>query len=247
MKRARMLTAALTSVLLVAAPALAADDPVPFEPELKLEEAFFSCDGGETKEWTVNALLDGAYPTWTTTAPTTSIANGDGCGNANDNLFSGVRPETPFDLTFAGFFRGNLDELTVGIHNIYVGTARRSGTLTMDVRVTVDGKSLFGDTATTNAAGDVTTEPKPVRIEAKAKPTGATGAASLLEFTVTDIGLLDNAASTKNHRVVVTLATPFGANSLQNAWVWGNTEAPSYITFNPEELVGVPIATVKPD
>jgi hypothetical protein len=238
MKLRTRLTAAVCTALLIAAPAMAETDEA-FEPDLTPHQEWFSCDGGEYQEWTANALLDGMYPTWKPVEPTASVADGEGCANASPNAVRGVRPQTPFDANFVGTFRGNLDEITVSMHNIYVGTARAGGDITLRMRMTVNGQSLFGTESVTNAAGDEFQEPAVREIVVTPQPTGATGAAELLEFTVTDIGLLSEDYSTRRNRIEIVFETANTNSTRQNLWVWGNTEAPSSITFNPEEHAAV--------
>lgn len=116
------------------------------------------------------------------------------------------------------------------MYNIAAGEGRRSGASNLDVRVMVDGTSLFGLAATTNAAGDVSTEPADRRISVKPVNTGATGAVQLFEVTVDGIGLM-SAADDIEHEVVLNVTT----TERMNLWAWGNTEAPSGITFNNTE------------
>jgi hypothetical protein len=230
MTRTRHLAAALALAMAIAVPAAANPD---FEPDLRTEEVWFSCDGGATPEWTVNTLLDDIHPTWSTRPPAGSVTAGNGCGSGNPSPVRGIRPETPFDLSFAGTYRGNLDSLTVSMHNIVLGTAQAGNPVALDMRIVVGNRSLFGTEEVTNAAGDTFEEPAVRRIVVTPQATGATGAPKLLEFTVTDIGLI-NEADLRNHRVVVTFETAFTNVSRQNAWVWGATEVPSGLTFNPD-------------
>ena len=207
-------------------------------PNKPLTDVYFLCDG-ETKEGTVNAQANSQYPSWSETKPAGSITGGEGCGQVDEFVLSGIRPSTPFEFTAVGYYTGNLDKLSFAMHNIFVGPGRRSNAITADVRVLVDGTSLFGLESTTNAAQQVSTEPAAKRIILPVKGTGATGAAALLEGTVGNIDMLAPADNLE-HEIVfnITSAEPL------NVWAWGNTEAPSGLTFNPAEPSGVAVQAV---
>jgi hypothetical protein len=238
MTRTRLIAAACAAALALALPAAAEEDTA-FEPDLDPQDRWFTCEGGETPEWTVNTLLDGVYATWNDVEPTGSVAGGEGCASLNPSLVRGVRPETPFDANWTGSFRGNIDELTIRMHNIVLGTAQNGAPVTLRVRMTVNGQSLFGTETVANASGDEFQEPAVKEITMTPAPTGATGAPKLFEFTVTDIGLLSEADATRNHRITLTLETAATNAARQNFWAWGNTEAPSGLVFNPEERAEV--------
>lgn len=248
--------AAILAVLVMAVPAAATSgetgtEPVveptetttepAYVPNTPLTDVFFLCDG-ETKEGFVNALANDQYPSWDTTKPTGSVTAGEGCGQVDEGVFGGIRPETPYEFTAKGFYTGNLDSLTFRMHNIFVGQRRQAGASNVDVRVLIDGKSLFGLASTTNAAQQVSTEPADRRLAITPVATGSTGAAALYEATVTGIdllGLADNA----EHEVVFNVTT----TEPMNFWAWGNKEAPSGLTFNPTTPASVTTAAVTHD
>ena len=213
-----------------------------YVPNTPLTNVYIQC-GGETKEGTVNALTGSYYPTWSEDKPTGSITGGEGCGQVDEGVFGGIRPQTPFEFSAVGYYTGNLDKLTFKMHNIYASRNRQSGgPSTVNVRVLVDGESLFGLASTTNAAGDVSTEPAPKKMTIKPVGTGATGAAALYDGTITGINLLlptDNI----EHEVVFNITT----TEPMNVWAWGNTEAQSCLTFNPETATGVTAVAVPRD
>ena len=207
-------------------------------PNTPLTNVYFLCDG-ETKEGTVNALANSQYPGWSTDKPAGSITGGEGCGQADEGFLGGIRPQTPYEFTAVGYYEGNLDALSFDMYNIFVGQRRQAGASTVDVSVLVDGNSLFGLASTTNAAGTITTEPAARRIQLTPKPTGATGAAALYEATIAGIGLLEETENYE-HEVVFNITT----TEPLNLWAWGNTEAPSGLTFNPTELKPVVLQAV---
>lgn len=211
-----------------------------YVPNTPLTNVYFQC-GGDTKEGTVNAL-NSQYPTWSEDAPSGSITGGEGCGQVDDGQISGIRPQTPYEFTAVGYYTGNLDELTFKMHNIFVGQRRASGTTNVDISVVIDGESLFGLASTTNAAGTVSTEPAAKRVPIAPVGTGATGAAALYEGTITGIDMLLPADNIE-HEVVFNITT----TEPMNIWAWGNTEAPSGLTFNPEAPSKVSVTAVPRD
>ena len=226
---------ASASTTAVSEPTVTATEPTPTEttpayvPNTPLTNVYILCDGNQP-EGTVNAAVDGHYSSWDENKPTGSITAGEGCGQADEGAFGGIRPETPFEFSAKGFYTGNLDTLTFHMYNIPVGEGRRSGVSNLDVRVMVDGTSLFGLAETENAAGDISTEPAERRISIKPIATGDTGAVQLFEVTVNGINLMTPADNIE-HEVVLNVTT----TERMNLWAWGNTEAPSGITFNNTE------------
>ena len=207
-------------------------------PNTPLTNVYFLCDG-ETKEGTVNAAANNQYPSWSEDAPG-SVTGGEGCGQVDDGFFGGIRPQTPFEFSAAGYYTGNLDTLTFSMYNIFVGQRRQAGASTVDISVLVDGESLFGLASTTNAAGTVTTEPAPKRIQLT--PSGTTGAAALYEATIAGIDLLAEADNVE-HEVVFNIHT----TEPMNIWTWGASETPSGLTFNPAESKPVVLQAVPRD
>lgn len=244
MSRTRILAATCAAAMALALPATATEH---FEPELEEAQRWFSCDSGETPEWTVNTLLDGVYPGWDDTEPSGSVASGEGCASLNPNAVRGVRPQTPWDLTFVGTYQGNFDELTVSMHNIVLGTAQTGSPVTLRMRMTVNGQSLFGTETVTNAAGDEFEEPAVRDIVMEPVPTGASGAPKLFEFTVTDIGMLSELDSTRKHRIQITFETAWTNSARQSFWAWGNTEVPSGLTFDPVEPAETVVERIWPE
>jgi hypothetical protein len=221
-----------------AAPPAAAEEDDGFVPNDRLETAWFAC-GGSTPEWALNYRLGDATPTWSADAePEGSWTAGDGCGSAHPSLVNGTEQESPYNLSFAGTFTGNLDTVTVRLHNAFVGRSRGTGgALPIDVRVTVGDLSVFGVeeftgtdidggtfetvTHTGPATRTMTVEPRP----------SDDGLSEVFELSITEIDYLLPDDDTE-HRVVLTVAAPFSAANAQNAWAWGAQETPSSITFN---------------
>lgn len=219
----RRLVVLLAALSLLALPVGAAE-PDPDEVELRTEEAFLLCTG-DTKVQDVEDL-DGNVATWGPDAPTASVTEGAGCGST-DTPFMQQAEGNLYDATWRGEYVGALDSLTLHLHNIYVGPARLDDSFQLKVRLFVNGKTPFGG----EDGADVTVTP--VR--------SATGASELVEVTFEGIGLTTKADETKKQRIgiVVHGGTPQvtgpTVTDTMSAWVWGTTEVPAGLTFNPEE------------
>lgn len=181
-----------------------------------------------------NQVVSGPAPL-SLEAPTESFTAGAGCGTHEEPLFQAIQPGNPFyDFTFEGFFSGNLDELTVELHDIYVAEQRAGGDITLAVRVEVDGESLFGTEELTNVGGDQTaTTPRVIDVPITPE-VSETGVSEALRFSVGDLyeqhdiqGEVGDGAEAF-HTVRVTISVPRGAHAL----VWGASEIPSGIYVN---------------
>lgn len=168
-------------------------------------------------------------------APSESFTAGAGCGTYEEPLFQGIEPGNPFyDFTVSGVVQGNIDELTVELHDIYVAEQRAGGEMTLSVRVEVDGESLFGTEELTNVGGDQTaTTPRVIEVPVTPE-VSETGLSEALRFSVGDlyeqhgIEAEPGDGSDTFHSVRVTISVPPGAHAL----VWGATEIPSGIYVN---------------
>ena len=216
-----LLRLALTIGLLItmAVPATAA------VPTYRSERTYFHCNGS-TKVANVNFQTESVLPSWNKTAPTQSVQQGGGCAFV-DNLVSATALRNPHDAVFEGDFVGNLHAFTVQMHNLYVGPARHSNTVSMNVAVTVDGKAMFG-------GPDLTPTAKPITVPLTASNSGATGIA---EFTVNGLNLGTELGdgTTRRHIVVKISQTGFDTST----WLFDATDAPAGITFNPKSQAGV--------
>jgi hypothetical protein len=233
---ARILLPALLTLPLGAVTAGAEEDG--FEPDLTPQTAWFTCDGASTPDYQANYRLGDATPTWAFEEPTGAFP-ADHCGSLHQSLFGGTEQESPYDLSFAGTFEGNLDTITVRLHNAFVGTARGASTMPISVRLTVDELSVFGIQEFTGTDVDggtfetVThTGPRPRDMVATLVP-GDHGATDVYEFDIAGLDyLLQDDLGDK--RIVLTIATPLSGSNAQNVWAWGTAETDSSITFNAE-------------
>ena len=216
-----LLRFALTLGLLMTltVPATAADITYRFE------RTYFHCNG-PTKVGNVNYQTQGVLPSWNTTAPTQSVQQGGGCGFV-DNLVSTTAARNPADAVFEGDFVGNLHAFTVELHDLYVGPARQSNTVSFNVAVTVDGKTMFG-------GPDATPTSKPITVPLTASNSGATGIA---EFTVNGLNFGTELGNGTTRRRILVKISQTGFDT--STWAFDATEAPAGITFNPRSQAAV--------
>jgi hypothetical protein len=220
---------AMGAIVALAVPAGAQEVFVPNTP---LTQTYLEC-GGTTPEYFVNYVaLDEETPTWSEIEPA-SVTTGAGCGMYDDSQFSGTVPDTIYDLNFGGTYSGNLDTLTVNLHDMGVGPARTGEDITLEVRVTIDGMSLFG--VEENEAIDGTISASPAKRTVTVTPAAAaSGVLSQYSFSIKDIDLLLE-TDDKEHDVQFTVGS-YWENANTHEWVWGNSEAPTGVTFTPEAL-----------
>lgn len=182
------------------------------QPVLASERVYVHC--GDNAYATAN---DSATYGWDTTAPTASYASGAGCGQVDVSYQEGDEP------VFTGTYTGNLDALTVHAWVIDVGLSR-TGILAevyAQMRLVVDGVEVA-------TAAPLQIAPQP----------SETGVARLLEFSVTNIGLVGDAAAGE-HTIELHLGSMPYDDGDNIGWVLDATEIDSGITFNPERLAAV--------
>lgn len=193
---------------------------------LVTQQAFFHCPS-DIKVINASPITDGGITTWDTTAPTASVSSGAGCGFAETGPLRGTGMRTVYDLPAEGTFAGDLDSITFQFHVLDGVTRGATGVQRLDLRLTVDGQSMFG----TAADGNSQTVGIPVTLVPS-----ATGASSLAEVTVTGLGFLtpegDETAEPEVH--TVALAASLGSGVV-TGFVMDTTETPSGLVFNPKE------------
>lgn len=185
-----------------------------FVPELVEQRTYLLCDGG-------NKIQNESTPVaWSTDAPSASYNSGAGCGFADPGPWGPGVEEATGELVLAGTYTGNLDTLSVHLHAID-GAFSRTGVWPMYVisAVEVDGNVIFDSGAEM--------ELEPLRSES--------GITALGEYTITNIGLLEEADLTE-HEVVIRVKTAYDDDFY--GWVWGATEIDSGVTFNPAKISG---------
>jgi len=189
---------------------------------LKSSRVYFTCVQNVPPQ-NIPATL-GRYPTWTTKKPNASFRAGGGCGHLEGMASTGALRNS-LDAVFVGRYKGPLDSITVELHNIYVGSGRASGEMTVEVRLEVDKREVL----LTDGDPGVEVTVEPVR--------SSTGLSEMIRFTITGIGALQN----KNHTVALNIGS---TSEQQSIWVWNAVEIPSGLTFNPgrAETVKIPAA-----
>ena len=170
-------------------------------------------------------------------APTESFTAAGGCGVPEVPLFSGVYQGTPYDFDIAGFTQGNIDTLTFELHDIHATQARMSGSMNLNVRITIDGQSPFGSEENTNVSGEPFQSPLTLDIPVEMVES-STGLSDGMFFTVTNLGQdlpgLLSAELGAYHTLSVTIGfDALGSTGVQTP-VWGATEVPASITVNGE-------------
>ncbi len=220
--RNRLVTFALGLLLAVAVMAPAGATHGGIHPTKRTERVYFKCVDGQKLQNIPR--VNGAIPTWNTTAPTQAFAQG-GCGQYENLLTDGANPRNPHDAVWEGTFTGNLDNLSVEVHNIFVGAARTGGPFSARVKVFVDDVLYLNQ-------GPVRLTPVP----------SSAGPSVKLAFSLTDFQLMTEDGDGTQQRTITLVLGSF--TEIQSLWVWGSTDAPSGITFNPETLesVQLPVA-----
>lgn len=219
----RLLVAVLM-LLAVAMPASA--DHIGIHPTVRNERVFFHC--ADAVKLQNAAFAQGNVPGWNRTAPTQSVQAGAGCGYYENAGGAYLGPNrTTLDSEWEGTFTGNVDSITVELHNIHVSAARAGGPFLARVTLLIDGKEVFNGPET----GDLRITPVP----------SATRLSEKMTFTLTKIGLLTedgDGEQVRRFRLVMR-----SLSEEQSAWVWDTTEVPAGLTFNPAapEALAVPI------
>ncbi|MGH2710987.1 MAG: hypothetical protein ACRDH9_07285 [Actinomycetota bacterium] len=236
--RPRMWPAAILAIaatLPLASPASATHAGI--HPTFRPETTYFAC---AQKVNNLNAV-QGAYPSWSTTAPTQSFQAGAGCGHL-DVLVYGTQPATPYDLVYNGTFTGNIQNMKFELHNLLLSQVRVAGTFSVGLRVSIDGEHLFGDGTTQGLEIALTPE------------LSSTGLTEKMTFSIQKIGCAKEIKDASGNVIDVKtdgFATEDGDGEEEHsiqvtidqfyldqaaAWVWGATEIPGGITFNSPTL-----------
>jgi hypothetical protein len=215
MRRLLPLCLLAATLVLGALPAAAQETPT-----FRTERVYFTCIG-DNKLQNV-PMLEGQIPSWDTTAPG-SVATGSGCGMYENN-----QNTTGLNAEFQGTFTGNLDNLTVELHNIYASPTRPDHSIRMIATLTIDDEPI----ADTAAASFPTVA-------------SATGISEKLTYTFTELNYDDEAGDGSQVHTIFIQARSSGTET-QSLWVWDAAEVPSGITFNPTTLEGTQIPVNRP-
>jgi hypothetical protein len=200
---------------LVLAVALAAPVAAEMAPTLRTERTWFHCAGAAKVQNAEYAQRN--VPTWNTIAPAQSVQQGAGCGYFENAGGGYLGPnETTLDSIWEGSFAGNLDSLTIELHNIHASAARASGPFLLRANLLIDGVDVINPDA---PQIEVTPVPSSSRLS------------EMLRFTVTGIGLRSEEGDGQQVRRVRLIIRSLSEE--QSAWVWDTTEVPAGLTFNP--------------
>jgi hypothetical protein len=236
----RNVVALVAAALLVGALPAAAEEV----PEIAPLTTYFHCAGTVRAQ---NALPAQAAPSWNATAPALSVQDNAGCTTADPGSRTGTNQENVYDGVFKGSFTGNLDSLTVRLYDMGVGAARTGAAQQLGVRVSVDGKSMFGMFLPEESPLDAVfgRVEVPVTKSLNVTPTSTnSGVTNYLEFTVTGLGFVSELGTgITEHEVLLTVNSLSEAGS---AWVFDTTEVPGGISFNPAAPAAASIAATTP-
>lgn len=196
--------------------------------------------------------------------PTVSFTEGGGCGTVDEPVFAsqGI-DDGMYQFATNGFAAaGSVDSLTFEAHFLGPNGGYADQDLHFDVRMTVDGVSLFGTVTNPDATGqNEDTSPAFQRIVVPGTVSDS-GASVGVQFTVTGIdGLLPPAEPGTFRTVSISFGpphtgvcealptndTPRCVPSGYAGWVMGATEVPSGVTFNPTEPADTTIPAVVED
>ena len=243
--RSKLSAVAIAALLLSALPAGAEEIP----PTAATLETFFHCVGDSK---VLNALTVQDPPAWDANAPTQSVQDGAGCGFADPGSRTGTNQENVYDAVFKGYYAGNLDSLTLRMHDIGVGPARTGAEQKLAVRLSVDGVSMFGSALPAPSPLDPVNDvvfgapvPVPTAQEVTVKPVASeTGASQLVEFTITGLGFMEQPGAGSLEREILVTVNSLSEHA--SAWVMDTTEVPSGISFNPATPAAASVAATTP-
>jgi hypothetical protein len=229
----------VAALLVTALPASAED-----VPEIGPLTTYFHCAGTVRAQ---NALTAQAPPSWNTTAPTLSVQDNAGCTTADPGSRTGTNQENVYDGVFKGSFTGNLDSLTLRLYDIGVGAARTGAAQELAIRVSVDGKSMFGTYLPPESPLDAVSPRKEVPVSKTLTVTPKStnsGATNYLELTVTGLGFVSELGTGIAEREI--LVTVNSLSEAGSAWAFDTTEVPGGISFNPTAPAAASIAATTP-
>lgn len=206
------LCTAVAVLLALAVPASADHGEV--HPTFRGERVYFHC-ADQVKVQNA-AYAQKKVPSWNTTAPAQSFTAGAGCGYYENAVGGWLGAnETTLDSAWEGTFSGNVDSITVELHNLGVTASRATRSHEMRFSLFIDGKQVNTD------RDGVTVTPV----------TSSTRASERVSFTIAGIGLnAEGGDGTLSRRFRLVARS---LSEQQSAWVWDATEVPAGLTFNP--------------
>ena len=205
----------------------------PTGPAYCTQQVWFT-DGG-TKAGNLAATGATAFPTWDTTAPTTSVTGGAGGGffsnGVGRQMASDPQTDAATGATFTGTFTGDLDNMIVELFMFAPATAAAdpAGAYVGSIELDIDGQQVM----------------VPTQVNLQLEPAG--DAVLKTKFALTDLTeAMQYAGVASGPDVAHTVRFFFSAYGLVSATsviVYDTTEVPAGITFNtatlPEGIVAV--------
>jgi hypothetical protein len=180
-------------------------------PTFRLEDDFLQCLAGNRVQNVPRQ--QGQVPTWGAAAPTQDLAEGGGCVQY-ENLLSSTAATNPQDLAFTGTFTGNLQTITIDLY--YANTPQAT------VPEYFANSKLFVDGSEVHTGTQLTFPPQPAGV-----------AFERITYSYTKLEKLyanEDGDGTTEREITFTLSS---FNEQQMFFLWGATDAPSKITFNP--------------
>jgi hypothetical protein len=204
--------AVVIACLAVLVPGPVAADVV--EPTLRTERAWFHCTDG-AKVQTLE-MWGGNLPSWDTQPPASSVQDGAGCGFVDHPLHGLSLSGEPWSgADWRGTFVGNLDSITVDVHQLLsdnsVATVNGTG---FGVRLFVDGEQVLNDS-----------------IDLADWQPENSNVTRTTSFTVAGLGyLVEDGDGTIERDIRLYLFSKM----VGETWVFDTTEVPAGLTFNPD-------------
>ncbi len=205
----------------------------PVGPAFCTQQVWFSDSG--TKAGNLAATGATKFPSWDTTAPTTSVTGGAGGGyfsqGAPRQVASDPTTDPAIGATFAGTFTGDIDNMVVEMYLFapLTAAANTPGAYVGSVDMTIDGQKVLPAQS----------------VDFQLVPGGQ--AVMKTKFAITDVqAAMEAAGVSTGPDAVHNMRLFFGAFGLVSATsviVYDTTEVPGGITFNaptlPEEMTKV--------
>ena len=238
-RRSRRLAHLLLLTLLVVSLATAgvAEEPVCYQTQVDAEgnptgpsyctqQAWFTDSG--TKAGNLAATGATSYPTWDTTAPTTSVSGGAGGGFFSNGVGRQMSSDPTTDAatgaTWTGTFTGDIDNMVVELYMFAPATqaADPPGAYVGALEMDIDGERVLF----------------PSQVNLQLTPGG--DAVMKTKFAITDIqesmAMAGLAAGPDTEHTIRLFFSAYGLVSATSVIVYDTTEVPAGMTFNAPVL-----------
>ena len=185
-------------------------------PTFRLETDHFQCLANNRIQNV--GRNNGEVPTWGQAAPTQTLAAGGGCVQYENLLTNTGTYTSPWDLAFEGTFSGNLKQITFELY-LANGPAASVAEGLANANLLIDGEVVHTATQTAftpAASGDI----KKI----------------VFSYTKLDKYFADQDGDGDTERTILLSWSSF--NEQQNLFLWGATDAPGKVIFNPATVAG---------